>query len=106
MSIVTVLYKREPLSDQTEPIKTIPYDREELVEAIIALGVKPWRVEMEGRNKIRFIFDADECLPIEVKVLSTEPLMVDYHEVTRAREFWRNALMMAKARTAQENGQS
>ena len=86
------------------PLRDI--DREDLVELIIAYGIKPVKVEGD-RKQMWFFFVADEIQEFENKYLSNIPILLSIGMYAHGREYWRNAMTLWNSKKRfidQQNG--
>ena len=70
-------------------------DKEDLVLVVLAKDVKPVKIVSTGRQ-VAFLFIEDEIKEITTAMLTSTPVMVDFHRVASALELWRNAIVMMK----------
>lgn len=75
-------------------------DREETVLCLLCRDLKPIKITAVDRQ-IFFYFKREETESIMQKLLSNEPLMVDFHLVSKAMDLWKNALIMMKVKRSE-----
>lgn len=89
-----IIFASERASSFTDD-KLRKLDKEDLVLACISFGAK--HVKIVGYDRqIAFFFVEEEVKKIIEDMLSGKDMQVNFHQVLRAQEIWRNAIVINK----------
>jgi len=85
-----------------DPANRLGIEDDELVICFLASGIQEYCVEAID-FKVLWVFDKSEIIELSNKYLSGSPIMVNYHDVKKARQKWIVSLRTARAQQ-KDNG--